>query len=164
MKLNLGCGKEILPGWINTDKFPMSKKIKKVDVTKLPLPFKDNQFSFIKMGNILEHLPIPTQLGLFDELRRISKPGGKIWIRVPFGSHWTRRIDHYRGYTYATFERIDSYWFGKDKRFKIVKTSDHPTKFGRLFPTSKFRKFLASLGIGDLFITDIIVVLKVLKG
>jgi len=76
MKLNIGCGKEVLPGYLNIDQFPMSSEVKKVDVTKFPLPFNDNQFEYIRMRNILEHIPIEAQLKLIDELYRITTGGG----------------------------------------------------------------------------------------
>lgn len=84
-------------------------------------------------------------------------------IRVPYGSHWTRRIDHYRGYTYATFQHIDSYWFGKGKRFKVVKWSDHPTKLGRLLLSKYVRRFFDWISSAEMFISDIIVELEVIK-
>ena|SRR3989339_758475 len=163
MKLNLGCGKELLNNYLNVDKYPMNDQVKKVDVTKFPLPFKDNPFSYVRMGNILEHIPLDLQLRLIDELYRITSSGGRIWIRVPYGSHWTRRIDHYRGYTYATFQHIDSYWFGKGKRFKITSWSDHPTKFGQLLVSKYVRRFFDWAASGEWFITDIVVELEVLK-
>jgi len=163
MKLHIGCGKEILDDWINIDKYPMSSQVQQVDITTFPLPFKDNQFEYIRMRNILEHLPIESQLKLFDELHRITKREGLIWIRVPYGSHWTRRIDHYRGYTYSTFKHIDSYWFGKGKRFKIHSWSDHPTKLGRLLVSKYIRRFFDYIASAELFITDIIIELEVIK-
>lgn len=163
MKLNIGCGKEILKGYFNIDKFPLNKNVQKVDVTVFPLPFKDNQFEEIRIRNLLEHIPIEIQLKLIDELYRITSGGGRIWIRVPYGSHWTRRIDHYRGYTYATFEHIDSYWFGTKKRFKIISWNDHPTKLGRLLLSKYIRRFFDWISSAELFITDIIVEFQVIK-
>ncbi len=163
MKLNIGCGKEVLPGYLNIDQFPMSSEVKKVDVTKFPLPFNDNQFEYIRMRNILEHIPIEAQLKLIDELYRITTGGGLVWIRVPYGSHWTRRIDHHRGYTYETFKHIDSYWFGKGKRFKIVHWSDHPTKIGRLLLSKYVRRFFDWAASAEFWITDIIAELEVVK-
>ncbi|MDP3734749.1 MAG: hypothetical protein Q8R37_05965 [Nanoarchaeota archaeon] len=115
------------------------------------------------MRNLLEHIPIPIQLKLFDEFYRICRNNARIWIRVPYGSHWTRRIDHYRGYTFATFDHLDSYWFGKGTRFKVVSRSDHPTWLGRLFLHTKIRQLLAKATVGDLFIKDLIVEIKVIK-
>jgi len=163
MKLNIGCGREVLKGYLNVDKFPMQSEVKKVDVTHFPLPFKENEFSYVRMRNILEHIPVDVQLKLIDELYRITSAGGRIWIRVPYGSHWTRRIDHYRGYTYATFKHIDSYWFGKGKRFKVVSWKDHPTKLGRLLLFKHIRRFFDFAGSAEMFITDIIVELEVVK-
>lgn len=163
MKLNIGCGKEVLEGWVNIDKFPMSSQVQRVDITQFPLPFKDNEFEYIRVRNLLEHLPIEKQLNFINELHRITAGGKRILIRVPYGSHWTRRIDHYRGYTYATFKHIDSYWFGQGKRFKIVHWSDHPTKLGRLLLSKYIRRFFDWIASAELFITDIVVELEVLK-
>jgi SAM-dependent methyltransferase len=163
MKLNIGCGKEFLKGWENTDRFPMSKEVKMLDVTKFPLPYKNSSISRIRLRNIIEHIPIPDQLKLFEDMYRITKHEGTIWIRVPYGSHWCRRMDHYRGYTYASFERLDSYWFGHNKRFTIIKKRDHPTKLGYLLIFGKLRRILAKILPGELFMTDIIVELKVTK-
>ena len=55
-KLNLGCGKKILKGYINLDcvKFPGVDKVH--NLNKYPWPFKDNEFDEIYCDNILEHL------------------------------------------------------------------------------------------------------------
>lgn len=164
MKLNIGCGKELLIGFENIDKFPVRDGVKKVDVTKLPLPYQKDTITYIRMRNLLEHLPIPLQLKIFDEFYRICRNKARIWIRVPYGSHWTRRIDHYRGYTFATFEHLDSYWLmGGGRRFRVVKRSDHPTWLGRIFLHTRVRQLLAKFTAGDLFIKDLIVELEVLK-
>ena len=102
-KLNLGCGKEILPGFINADRenFPGVNKI--IDLNKFPYPFKDNQFNHIVMKNILEHLDNPERV--LKEIHRISKPLALIDIRVPhFSSNnvWGD-IQHKRGFSSQTF-------------------------------------------------------------
>lgn len=76
MKLHVGCGKEVLSGWVNIDKYPLRPEVQKVDVTVFPLPFQDNQFGYIRLRNILEHLSIEAQLKLVEELHRITTGGG----------------------------------------------------------------------------------------
>jgi predicted SAM-dependent methyltransferase len=84
-RLNLGCGHDIRPGWVNLD----SAKIEGVDVVhdieRLPLPFKDGEFDEILCNDVLEHVEY---IPVLRDLHRILKPGGKLTIRVP---HFTSR-------------------------------------------------------------------------
>lgn len=83
-KLNLGSGTAILKpdrGWVNLDLYP-DEDVVCHDITKLPFPFKDDEFDYILMSHILEHIPHTVQgysdnfmSALIDELLRISRPG-----------------------------------------------------------------------------------------
>ncbi|MEL7447566.1 MAG: class I SAM-dependent methyltransferase [Pseudomonadota bacterium] len=54
------------------------------DLTK-PLPFKDASADTVVSFQVMEHLP---ETGLFlDEIRRILRPGGRVFITVPFMWH-----------------------------------------------------------------------------
>jgi hypothetical protein len=41
MRLNLGCGQEHLPGWVNVDQFPAARPDLVLDLERLPWPFRD---------------------------------------------------------------------------------------------------------------------------
>ncbi|TMH57691.1 MAG: methyltransferase domain-containing protein [Betaproteobacteria bacterium] len=86
LKLNLGCGRACLPGWVN------------VDVTALPgvdvvadlercrtqrLPFADGAVDEFLLSHVLEH--IEDTLGIMQELHRIARPGATATIRSPYG-------------------------------------------------------------------------------
>jgi len=77
-KLNIGCGRDIMDGWINLD----LKKGEGVNVVhnlnKFPYPFKDNTFDRIWASQIIEHLENPERF--IRELWRISKEGAKIVV------------------------------------------------------------------------------------
>jgi len=81
MKVNLGCGKQIKPGWTNID----NEKQLGVDVVHnlevLPYPFQSNTVDFIYMSHVLEHLDNPYEVIL--ECHRILKHGGLLEILVP---------------------------------------------------------------------------------
>lgn len=85
-KLNLGCGKTIKQGWINLD-FIKGEGVDVVwNLDKFPYPFKDNEFDYILLDGILEHLENPERV--IKELWRISKKGADILIRVAHFSCW----------------------------------------------------------------------------
>lgn len=80
--INFGCGKTRIPGSIGVDLVPIEGFVDQVlDFDTLPYPFKKNFADEIHMYHVLEHLSEP--LAVLEELHRILKPGGKLYIRVP---------------------------------------------------------------------------------
>lgn len=60
IKLNLGCGKIIMPkedGWINIDKISLSGVDKVIDLFKFPWPFPDNYADYMIASHLVEHIP-----------------------------------------------------------------------------------------------------------
>ncbi len=47
-----------------------------------PLPFPDGAFSAVVLSEVLEHLPY-SPLPLFREIRRVLRPGGKLFLSTP---------------------------------------------------------------------------------
>lgn len=81
MKLNIGCGRNILEGYVNLDIIDYGGN-KIHDLNSFPYPFDDNTFNEIIASHILEHLN--SFHNTISELYRISKPGATIKIFVPF--------------------------------------------------------------------------------
>jgi SAM-dependent methyltransferase len=90
------------------------------DVRKMPVVqgtlhdghFADGRFDLVTMNEYLEHEPNPRRV--LAEARRITKPGGHIWIEVPltdclpaklFGSRWSQ-VDVPRHLVHFTRETI----------------------------------------------------------
>lgn len=78
-KLNLGCGKAKLIGWVNVDNW--GDVDLKHDLNEFPYPWDDNSVDEILMNHVLEH--IPNWWDAFRECARILKPGGVLRINVP---------------------------------------------------------------------------------
>lgn len=74
MKLNLGCGKNILTGWENHDV--------DVDISK-PLPWQVGTVDFIFCEHCVEHIAYYQAIDFFLECHRVLKPGGMLRIAVP---------------------------------------------------------------------------------
>lgn len=85
MKLNLGCGRDIRPGWINIDSVPLAGVDHVVDLDDTPaLPLPADSVDRIEGVHVIEHLHRP--LPLMQELWRVAKPGAEAVFRTPYGS------------------------------------------------------------------------------
>ncbi len=88
MKLNLGCGRNILPfedGWINADVNPSKPlEVEYVNLERPPFHWESDSFEEILLSHVIEH--IRGTLPMMDELYRVAKPGCKLVVRCPYGS------------------------------------------------------------------------------
>jgi len=114
-KLNIGCGKDYKNGWLNVD---FNKEVKAdiyCDLEK-KLPFKDSEFDYVLIDNVLEH--VKNHLQLIDEMWRITKNKGIIEVYVP---HFTsmygfKHLTHYKVYGIGSFDPycVGDSFMGKD--------------------------------------------------
>lgn len=109
-KLHLGCGTNVIDGWLNLDgswnarlakyeflrqflaifniiphskvSIDWSNKILARDLRK-PLPFESNFFSVIYASHLLEHLYCEEAKSLLKECFRVLRPGGILRVMVP---------------------------------------------------------------------------------
>ena len=108
-KINLGCGKDILPDWINYDVFPLSEEVIKLDMEKDKIPLPDNSVDEVRAKDVLEHLN--NFIPIMNEMWRVLIPGGRAFIRVPLwpsNSVW-KDPTHKRGFVYETLEYFCKY-------------------------------------------------------
>jgi glycosyltransferase involved in cell wall biosynthesis len=89
LKLNLGCGGEHLPGWVNVDKFLASQPDLVHDLEQFPWPLLDNCAEEVLLKHVLEHLgrDSDTFLRIIQELYRVCAPGAVVRIVVPHPRH-----------------------------------------------------------------------------
>lgn len=88
MKLNLGCGYNKVPGYINVDSDPLCEPDVIADLEST-LPWEDNSVDEIMLNHVLEHLgeDTKTYLNLWKEFYRILKDGASVLICVPHHRH-----------------------------------------------------------------------------
>lgn len=81
IRLNIGCGPNRKPGWVNIDLRP------DVDVSldmREPMPFPDDSVAIVYSEHFFEHLDYPSPAKQFlKECHRILKPGGTFSVGVP---------------------------------------------------------------------------------
>lgn len=101
LKLNLGCGNNLIGGYVNIDKFD-----KEADVLAdiCDLPYDDSSVDEIVSYQVIEHLPywqtgnLTSSIGqdypprFFEECFRVLKPGGFMITECPDIEHIARQI------------------------------------------------------------------------
>ncbi len=79
-RLNVGCGRAPIPGWINVDLQALPGVDQVLDV-RLGLPFRD--LAAIYAEHFLEHLTLREALAFFKESRRALAKGGTLRLSTP---------------------------------------------------------------------------------
>ena len=79
-KLNLGCGDEVMEGYINCDLYNP-----KADVMcdARNLPFEDNSIDEVYVCHLLEHFNFKESFDVLKEWKRVIKEGGMLVIETP---------------------------------------------------------------------------------
>lgn len=80
-KLQIGCGGELLEGWLNTD-ISLDDGVAYLDATER-FPFDDQSFHYVFSEHVIEHLPYEGGQRMLRSSYRILVPGGKIRIATP---------------------------------------------------------------------------------
>ena len=98
--VHLGCGRALIPGWVNVDCYPPPPS-KDVEILTLDvrrgLPLAAGSVDAVFTEHFLEHLPVETvEHTILPELRRILAPGGRIRIGVPDGEYFVEQYVAYR--------------------------------------------------------------------
>lgn len=114
MKLNLGCGTDAKSGYTNVD-FRDLPGVQKVDLSKLPWPWKDGEADEIIMLDFLEHFPYKKTEPILQECWRVLRTGGRLDVQVPDLSHCGRAASNERpfmcnrcGWTFSEQSHLES--------------------------------------------------------
>lgn len=107
MKLNLGAGSDILPGYVNHDLAALPGIEIVHNLNHYPWPWADGSIDEIKAFDVLEHLD--DFMKAMEEISRILIPGGRCHVNVPYWNSWCSVADptHKRGFHEITFRFFD---------------------------------------------------------
>lgn len=86
LKLNLGCGNDIRPGYVNIDKYNNTGRVdSQADMNDLP--YEDETVDEIFTSHVFEHIPINEMYDTLTEWRRVLKVGGRLMLYLPDLEH-----------------------------------------------------------------------------
>lgn len=118
--LDLGCGpKTKKPGAIGVDKRSAAHVDVVHDLNVYPYPFAEDEFDWIEMSHIIEHIDRP--LLLMNEVYRVAKHGATIRIITP---HYSSQLsygdlEHFHHFGYITFLTLQNTGLFKIKKHKL---------------------------------------------
>lgn len=81
-KLHIGCGTNLIEGWLNTDLYPRNLNAVRLNAFKMSA-IPNNSFDYIFSEHMIEHLTYQQGEIMLKECKRILKPNGKIRIATP---------------------------------------------------------------------------------
>ncbi len=104
LRLHLGCGPNLLPGWVNVD-FYNPKADQRIDLFQFPWPWATSSADEIFMSHFLEHFD--DHMRALQEVHRVLKPGGRFRVIAPhaFSSN-ACSLGHRLFCTYITFRQL----------------------------------------------------------
>ena len=87
MKLNLGCGPNKLPGYVNVDKYGEPDLLH--DLEQFPWPWASDSVGEVLASHVMEHLGSTPDafIGVMKELYRVCRDGAEVRIAVPHPRH-----------------------------------------------------------------------------
>ena len=155
-KLNLGCGKKILRGFVNVDIQKGPGIDKSFDFNKFPYPIPDDSYDYILLDNVLEHLDDPKRV--LHELHRISRKGARIRIIVPYyhckGAY--NDVTHKHFFNETTFDNLvnpeNYYYHESGNKFNIIKIDLVPTRIGKIIYPKTLRNAMSYI-LGEIIST-----------
>ena len=84
-RLVIGCGRNAVKGWLNTDLHPQKaapEKVRYLNAAKT-FPFSEQTFDYVYSEHIFEHLTFKDSCNMLKESYRVLKPGGVMRMALP---------------------------------------------------------------------------------
>jgi SAM-dependent methyltransferase len=108
-RLHLGCGRKILPGYVNCD-IVAAPGVDLVHDVSTGIPFPDDSFDEILAIDFIEHIVPARTIHLMNEMWRVLRPGGLLRVHVPAAPG----ITAYQDPTHVSFWNEESFTYYQD--------------------------------------------------
>ena len=140
LKLNLGCGKSRMEGFVNVDRreFPGVDQVAELTTR---WPWADNSVAEVHMSHVLEHFSGKERVHIFNELYRVLIPCGKATIITP---HWASNRA-YGDFTHQWPPVAEFLYFYVSKEWRALNAPDNDIEWN---PEGYSCDFEATWGYG----------------
>ena len=82
LRLHLGCGTTVLPGWINIDRVARAPGVS-TDLDPTTLPYPDGSVDEVLAEHVFEHFSFAEEGLVWIEMARVLRPGGRLTLEAP---------------------------------------------------------------------------------
>lgn len=159
-RLNIGCGPNVLPGWVNIDRVARGPGVR-TDVDLTALPFADSTVTEILAEHVCEHFTFADEALIWPEFARVLTPGGRLVVEVP-DFEWVCRTfldanDEWRDfYRVGAADHYAGCGRALDQRWGILQTMFFGNQNGAgqfhhsAYTEAKLRALAAMLGFADI--------------
>ena len=153
LKLHLGCGPKVLPGWLNID----MTKHDGAAVMRMPdglRRFESNSVAHVYCSHMVEHISYPGEVLTFArEIHRLLKPGGALRFVVPGIERIIRAyVSDDKEFFEGQARRHPAWCTTKLDHLMYALQQDGEHKYGYDFETA--RKFLTQAGFSRITDSD----------
>lgn len=139
LKLNLGCGANKIPGFVNIDIEPSVKPDLVCNFITNRLPYKDSTADEVVLFHTIEHITKPNHPRILNEVWRVLKPTGTFYISYP---EFERCVKNWR----TNYRGRRDFW-----EKTIYGRQAYPSDFHvALMHTPDFKLLLTDLGFIDI--------------
>jgi predicted SAM-dependent methyltransferase len=140
VKLNLGCGSNKIPGYINIDMEPTCKPDLVCNFVNVKLPYKANTIDEVVLFHTVEHIHKPHHVRIFLDIWRILKPDGELYVSYP---EFSKCYEYWKSNHRGQKKFWEATIFGRQK---------YPSDYHVcIMHTPEFKKFLKSIGFTNIF-------------
>jgi len=104
--LHIGAGKRKIRGATTLDINPRCSPDVVWDLNVFPYPFTNDRFDIVVCEHVIEHLD--DVIRVMEELHRVTKGGGRVWVRVPHFSSLNFNTDptHRHAFSSRSFDYL----------------------------------------------------------
>ena len=151
-KLQIGCGSNLLPGWLNTTLYPFAPGAVFLNAC-LPFPIADDSFDYVFSEHVIEHLEFEESSGMLRECHRVLRAGGRIRLATPdlrqiialYTQPEAAAQQHYIRWIMDNFRSQ----IGEYSPAQVINQSFHGWRHKFIFDEETLVKALEDAGFGD---------------